>query len=126
MARRLLFLFAVAAVANVFACTGDCLTCHPALLPTINQDKRHEPMLHCIKCHSADTNAMAECGSDCFACHSIQKIEKVDVPEHRVIRGCRDCHMRLKEAVTDISTPKDQSTFKPLKELLIPDTQTAF
>ncbi len=108
------------AAKGVFACTGDCLTCHPALLPTIHEDKRHEPMLHCIKCHSAESDAMAECGSDCFACHSVEKIEKVDVPEHRVIRGCRDCHIRLKEAVSDIGIPKDQSTVKPLRELLLP------
>jgi hypothetical protein len=110
------------------ACTGDCLTCHPKLVPTIEQDPRHKPMLTCIKCHSADPNAMAECGSECFECHPVDKIEKVNVEEHKVIRGCRDCHVKIKEMVSNIAVPKDQSTMPPLKEMLIPkqDSNTGF
>jgi len=110
------------------ACTGDCLTCHPKLIPTIETDLRHKPMLTCIKCHSADPNAMAECGSECFACHPVDKIEKVDVAEHRVIRDCRDCHMKLKQRFSDIAAPRDQSSLPPLKEMLIapPDTNGGF
>ncbi|MEJ2468082.1 MAG: hypothetical protein P8Y51_03245 [Campylobacterales bacterium] len=110
---------------TLLACTGDCLTCHPKLVSTIEQDARHKPMLTCIKCHSADPNAMAECGSECFACHPVEKIEKVDVEEHRVIRGCRDCHVEIKEALSNIATPKDQSTLPPLKELLMPSFEAA-
>jgi len=102
----------------LFACTGDCLTCHPKLVPTIETDVRHKPMLTCIKCHSADADSMAECGSECFACHPVEKIEKVDVEEHKVIRGCRDCHVKLKEMVSDIAAPKDQSVHMPLKDML--------
>ena len=126
MLRPAFLVFCLLAARGLFACTGDCLTCHPALMPTIHKDKRHEPMLYCIKCHSAKPNAMAECGSDCFSCHSVEKIEKVNVPEHKVIRNCRNCHMKMKEAVTDISTPKDQSTVKPLKELLMPGSGAGF
>ena len=105
---------------TLFACTGDCLTCHPKLVPTIEEDARHKPMLTCIKCHSADPNSMAECGSECFACHPVEKIEKVDVEEHKVIRECRDCHVKLKEAVSNIAMPEGQSVQPPLKELLLP------
>lgn len=105
---------------SLLACTGDCLTCHPKLVPTIEKDARHKPMLTCIKCHSANPNAMAECGSDCFACHPVEKIEKVDVKEHKVIRGCRDCHVKLKKQLGDIAAPKDQSTLPPLREMLLP------
>lgn len=104
----------------LFACTGDCLTCHPKLMPTIEQDARHKPMLGCIKCHSADPNAMAECGSECFACHPVEKVEQIGVPEHAVIRGCRDCHVKIKEQLSDIATPHNQSMLPPLKELLVP------
>jgi len=106
--------------AALLACTGDCMTCHPKLMPTIEQDNRHKPMLTCIKCHSAKPDAMAECGSECFACHPVEKVENVGIPEHKVIRGCRDCHVKLKEMVSDIARPKDQSTLPPLKDLLIP------
>jgi hypothetical protein len=120
MIKPLQIMLVLGLFSTLFACTGDCLTCHPKLMPTIHDDARHKPMLECIKCHSADPNAMAECGSDCFACHPVEKIEKVDVQEHKVIRGCRDCHLKLKQAVTDISTPKDQSRVPSLKELLVP------
>jgi hypothetical protein len=103
----------------LLACTGDCLTCHPNLIPTINEDLRHKPMLTCIKCHSADPNAMAECGSDCFGCHRIEKIEKPNIKEHDVIRGCRDCHLQMQESALDITVPRGQSYQKPLKDFLI-------
>jgi hypothetical protein len=102
----------------LFACTGDCLTCHPNLLPTIEEDTRHKPMLGCIECHSADPNSMAECGSDCFSCHPVEKIEKVPVQAHSVIRGCRDCHMQIKEAFCYPEPETGQSRPEPLKEFL--------
>lgn len=120
MTKTILLAVFLGCLSVVSACTGDCLTCHPNLVPTIQEDLRHKPMLTCIKCHSADPNSMAECGSECFACHPVEKVEKVDVEEHKVIRGCRDCHVKLKERLGDIAAPKDQSTLPPLRELLIP------
>lgn len=119
MIKAILFLALFGAVSALNACTGDCLTCHPNLVPTIKSDARHMPMTGCIKCHSAEPNSMAECGSDCFSCHPVEKIESVGVKEHEVIRGCRDCHVKLKETVSDIATPKDQSTIPTLKEILL-------
>jgi len=115
--KLLSFLFAC--ILPLLACTGDCLTCHPALMPTIEQDQRHKPMLGCIDCHSANPNAMADCGSDCFSCHPVEKIEKVPVELHRVIRDCRDCHMQLKEELFGLQPNTGQSRAKPLKELLL-------
>ncbi len=99
------FLFSTA----LFACTGDCLTCHPALEKTIHTDERHKPMLSCIECHSSNPNAMAECGSDCFACHTIEKIERPGIKEHAVIRECRDCHMKMKEELFNMQMLPSQS-----------------
>ncbi len=104
---------------SLFACTGDCLTCHPALVPTINEDERHKPMLTCIECHSPEVNTMSECGSDCFACHPIDKIEKNNIKEHRIIRGCRDCHVQLKKEMLQAPLNEGQSTQKPLSEFLL-------
>jgi hypothetical protein len=96
------------------------MTCHPALLKNIDTDKRHKPMTTCIKCHSADPAKMGDCGSDCFACHSITKIEGARVAEHVVIRECRECHMKLKPSL-DINTfPKTQSTQPMLRDFLNP------
>ena len=106
-------------ITSLMACTGDCLTCHPKLIPTINEDLRHKPMLTCINCHSADPNSMAECGSDCFGCHRVEKIEKVDVKEHDIIRTCRDCHLEMENEALDITGISGQSTQKPLKDFLL-------
>ncbi len=104
---------------SLYACTGDCLTCHPKLIPTINEDMRHKPMLTCIKCHSANPNSMAECGADCFSCHPISKIEKANVAEHEVIRSCRDCHVEKDKKIFDISTTFNQSKKESVKEFLL-------
>jgi hypothetical protein len=95
------------------------MTCHPKLVPTINEDLRHKPMLTCINCHSADPNKMADCGADCFACHPMAKINAADVREHDVIQECRDCHVGVKEKLFDISTTFDQSHAESLKDYLI-------
>ena len=128
MNKAVLFLLSAGLYYTLSACTGDCLTCHPKLEPTIETDARHKPMLTCIKCHGVKPDAMAECGSECFACHPVEKVESVGVEEHKVIRGCRDCHVKLKEMVSDIASPKDQSTLPPLKDLLMPaqDANTGF
>jgi len=104
---------------NLLACTGDCLTCHPALLPTIKEDSRHKAMLTCINCHSANPSSMAECGSDCFECHSMAKINKPNVREHDVIQECRDCHMKMSDDLKSLNLNPTQSyTQEPLKDVL--------
>ncbi len=103
---------------KLFACTGDCLTCHPALVPTINEDLRHKPMLTCIQCHSAEPNTMAECGDDCFSCHPMSKINKPNIREHDVIQACRDCHVGEKEKLFDTSNTFNQSKSESLKDFL--------
>jgi len=114
-----IFILVFLATTVLFGCTGDCLTCHPKLVPTIHEDLRHKPMLGCIECHSADPNSMAECGSDCFGCHSMQKINAANVRAHDVIQGCRDCHVGAQEKLFDISLPQNQSTKEDtLKEFL--------
>ena len=103
---------------SLFACTGDCLTCHPKLVPTIETDLRHKPMLSCIECHSAEPNAMAECGDDCFSCHPMKKINDANVRQHDVIQTCVDCHVNADKAMLDISNKHDQSSSESLKDFL--------
>ena len=112
-----LFLVAIFSF-SLFACTGDCMTCHPALVPTIDEDVRHKPMLTCINCHSAEPNTMAECGDDCFACHPMSKINAANVREHDVIQGCIDCHVKASEMLFDTSKSFNQSSPETLKDFL--------
>ena len=115
---RYIFLL-ISFTVSIIACTGDCLTCHPKLIPTINEDLRHKPMLTCINCHRVNPESMAQCGSDCFSCHSMTKINAVNVREHDVIQGCRDCHVGADEKLFDTSNSFDQSSSETLKEFLI-------
>lgn len=104
---------------SLFACTGDCLTCHPALQENILTDQRHNPMLTCINCHSANLDAMGDCGNDCFACHPMEKINN-GVKEHEVIQGCKDCHTQMKQELLDITNAHDQSKVaEPLRDFLL-------
>jgi hypothetical protein len=116
---KLLFLFLVALL-PLWGCTGDCMTCHPALLKNIDNDMRHKPMATCIKCHTANPEKMGDCGSDCFACHPVAKIEGVRVKEHAVIRECRDCHMKLKAALQVDAVAQGQSVKPTLRDFLKP------
>ena len=111
----LFFFFSVS-----LGCTGDCMTCHPKLLKTIDTDMRHKSMLTCIKCHSPNPAKMADCGSDCFACHKVEKIEGKGIEEHKVIRECRDCHMKMKTSIGLDTIPKGQSTAPTLRDFLKP------
>lgn len=107
-------------IAPLLGCTGDCMSCHPSLLKTIDVDSRHMMMKTCIRCHTANPEKMAECGSDCFACHPVAKIEGIRVAEHQVIRECRDCHMKLKTSLSIDSVPKGQSLMPTLRDFLKP------
>lgn len=105
-------------ITTMFACTGDCLTCHPKLVPTIKVDVRHMPMLECIECHSAEPNSMAECGDDCFGCHPMSKINDANVAQHDIIQTCVDCHVNADKKLLDISSSYDQSQGESLKDFL--------
>jgi len=74
----------------LFACTGDCFSCHQNLLKNI--DSNHKPMLLCKKCHQK-SSGVSQCGADCFECHSEESISR-DIVEHQVIDNCRDCHLK--------------------------------
>lgn len=118
--KQILITFFLIFTIQALGCTGDCMTCHPALLKNIDFDKRHKPMTTCIKCHSADPAKMADCGSDCFACHPVTKIEGKGIEEHRVIRECRDCHMKMKTTLGLDMFPKGQSSAPTLRDFLKP------
>ena len=58
-----------------YACSGDCMACHPILKESIDQ-KHHKILSSCIACHTKTPDTMTECGGDCFACHSQNKLIK--------------------------------------------------
>lgn len=79
-----------------YACSGDCLQCHPVLKKSI--DKPHHKILtSCIKCHTTVPQGMTECGGDCFACHSQNKLIKSERIEHQNLASCKECHINKED-----------------------------
>lgn len=109
--KKLIVLFVM--VGALFACSGDCLSCHPALEATILTDERHKPMLTCITCHRSESSGLSACGKDCFECHPIEKINP-DVKEHEVIKLCADCHKKIPVIEGALPLNDSQSTMKSL------------
>jgi hypothetical protein len=99
-----------------YACSGDCLSCHPALAKNILSDERHSPMLTCKACHMNEEAGMSECGKDCFECHDIAKIDKT-VKEHDVIESCRECHMKMPIDLQMVPQSSQNST--PMVDFLL-------
>jgi len=83
----------------LYACTGDCISCHPVLKESINKP-HHVILKSCIECHTENTGPVNECGGDCFACHPRAKLIKSDRPEHKAIEKCKECHVDTKELLT--------------------------
>ena len=112
MTKLLLGLLFFVSLNTLNACTGDCFSCHPTLVPNLKNDTRHLPMKTCINCHNPNSESMSECGPDCFECHTKEKIQRHNIKEHKVIEDCRNCHMnKLKIDITSDKF-KGQSTLK--------------
>ena len=85
----------------LYACTGDCTSCHPVLKESI--EKPHHVILKsCISCHKENVGPVNECGGDCFQCHPKQKLINSDRIEHQEIAKCKECHVDAK----DLLAPK--------------------
>lgn len=83
----------------LFACSGDCISCHPALLKNNKLDNDHIILAKCIECHKITDNDLEKmgslCGQDCWDCHSIQKTQQVVNPSHAALNSCIECHKKL-------------------------------
>ncbi|WP_187646898.1 hypothetical protein [Nitrosophilus labii] len=89
----------------LFACSGDCIACHPVLKKSIDKSY-HKVLKRCIECHKDYTGPNTECGKDCFECHSKKKLIDSKIPEHRAIKNCSKCHVEkelLKESIFEKS-----------------------
>jgi len=84
----------------VRACEGDCMACHPALEKMKGAAAADHAVLgQCRTCHAkpmreSNTSA-AGCGQDCWQCHDIRQVRFIDVPAHRDLERCIECHVSL-------------------------------
>ncbi len=101
--RRLLFLGICTALS--FACSSNCLECHPKLKPmeydkTNKYYKEHHFLTTCTKCHpNHPSKGMDECGADCFDCHDRDKLTHTPILEHQKLKTCTKCH---KDTLKDV------------------------
>ena len=101
----------------LFACSSDCIECHPKLKPLENNPKNryykeHHFLKSCTKCHpNHTTKGMDKCGADCFDCHSREKIINTPVPEHQKLKSCTKCHETQK--LQDILHPNGVNPLLP-------------
>ena len=81
----------------VYACSGDCLNCHPGLIKESGTyDKDHAVLRTCIRCHSSHQSGNAnQCGADCWECHNAKELSRSDVKEHQALEACTACHLKL-------------------------------
>jgi hypothetical protein len=98
---------------STFACSSNCLECHPKLKALeYNKHnkyyKEHHFLITCTKCHPNHNDNMSKCGADCFECHSRKKLINTPIPEHQRLSTCTKCHG---ESITDIipKTPKNEN-----------------
>jgi len=89
-----------------YACSGDCMQCHPVLKKSIEED-HHKILKSCITCHTKTPTSMTQCGGDCFSCHSKQKLIKSNRFEHREIASCKKCHISEEDFLNSV---KDSSS----------------
>jgi hypothetical protein len=96
------FIFIIILVTSfLYACTGDCIACHPVLKKSIDEP-HHVILKSCINCHTKNVGPVNECGGDCFACHPKSKLINSNRVEHQEVSKCSQCHVDVK----DLLTPK--------------------
>ena len=90
---------------KLFSCSGDCVACHPKLIENGDFDNNHMILDTCKKCHTDGTKIIviennnsnevsftikkldenetkeshSACGQDCWKCHDIKNVQKVNV-----------------------------------------------
>ncbi|MDR2153208.1 MAG: hypothetical protein LBO72_10330 [Helicobacteraceae bacterium] len=84
-------------VTIAFNCSGDCVSCHATLEGKTGKDGDHNVLLKCVECHQEIASQNAECGGNCFVCHSESSIDK-SVAEHKTLGDCKSCHISASSA----------------------------
>ncbi len=103
----------------LFACEGDCITCHPGLVKKDGKlDKEHQVLKTCVTCHTQEQMSKIDmgggCGQDCWECHDVKKVSSSGIKEHEGLDKCITCHMKLKKGGFVFESKSSPSMGKPL------------
>ena len=111
MIKKILIFFAFCIYS--YACSGNCMACHPVLKESI-KEKHHTILTTCISCHTKTPATMTQCGGDCFACHSQNKLIDSNRIEHQNLSTCKSCHINKE----DLFNPPSLNNNSTLMNLL--------
>ena len=97
-----LFVMMALFISVLMSCGGTCVNCHPNLLKNGNYDKDHIILKSCDGCHKNHEGAKnSPCGGDCWDCHVIKEVMESGVIEHKNLRYCLSCHVKLNRQFTN-------------------------
>ena len=97
-----------------YACSGNCMACHPVLKESI-KEKHHAVLTSCISCHTKTPATMTQCGGDCFACHSQNKLIDSNRIEHQNLSTCKSCHINKEDLFNPPSLNNNSTLMNLLK-----------
>ena len=109
-----IFLFLILLSLYSYACSGDCMACHPVLKESI-KEKHHQVLVSCVSCHTKTPTTMVECGGDCFACHSQNKLIDSNRMEHQNLSACKSCHINKEDLFNPPSLNNNSTLMNLLK-----------
>jgi len=125
---------------DIGACSGECIACHPKLIKKDGKmDDNHKILNRCKNCHRDGTkiemldsnqsdrakfnivnvkdlneSTHTECGSDCWQCHDIKEVSKINIAEHKVLKKCIECHISVDKSLLGTESPSLDNTLKDL------------
>ena len=105
------------------ACEGDCVVCHPNLVKEDGKlDKDHAILVTCKTCHTQEEMEKIDmgsgCGQDCWDCHDINKVTASNVPQHKGLQACIDCHVTINKNMFGSNTTSAFSDLSTLDDLM--------
>jgi len=132
-----LFMFFGIVTIELFACSGDCIACHPTLEDAQGKmDADHQILQRCKTCHrdgskivlldsntskvhfkivkikKLEENSHTECGNDCWQCHDINKVSRINITEHKHLQKCITCHVQLDKNLLQLDATENDDTLQ--------------
>ncbi len=81
--------------------------------------KASVPKFKIVKVKEVTKILIQSSGSDCWQCHDIKKVSNINIPEHKVLKDCIACHVKLDKNLLNIKiVPFSPSMNDTLKETL--------
>ncbi len=92
-----------------------CKNCHrDGTKIKILDNNSSTPHFKIVKIKDINDSTHTECGSDCWQCHDIKAVSRINIAEHKVLKKCIDCHIVLDKNLLNDSSPSLKNTLEKL------------